>query len=479
MEYKILIVDDKKYFINSLKETIEEYEDSGLTLKVLEATNENSAKVLLQEHSDIAIAFLDIVMEKQDSGLLLVKFIREIQKNSRIRITIITGAARDIPERDIFRDYDINQYKTKTSLNRKEIFNIITSNIRDYQRLSVDKKKLRNDIFSKMGNSEVMQKFIIELEKYIFSNENIYIQGESGTGKSLIAKYIHDFSGRKGQFKAINCGSIPETLFESEVFGYVKGAFNGADKDKAGYIEFTNNGTFFFDEINSLPIPQQAKILRVIETQKVQRLGEPIDIDVDVRFIFAGNSDLKEEVKEKSFRADLYHRMRFKLNLPPLDNRKEDIKAIVKSIIERYQDKKYAKSNISDDVVKKLKSYKWSGKVKGNVRELENVIIRAIYLAKNYEITPEDIIFDDEETETEYSIQKKIDFNSVLIKMITNLLKQKESIWIDKQTHRVESILDIEKINKIIVDTVLTVTGENKALAAKLLNTTVNTKHFR
>ncbi|MBI5026487.1 MAG: sigma-54-dependent Fis family transcriptional regulator [Nitrospirae bacterium] len=228
-----------------------------------------------------------------------------------------------------------------------------------------------------IGKSPQMQELFSLIKKIAPSDANVLIEGESGSGKELVARAIHNLSIRKERtFVAINCAAIPEGLLESELFGYMKGAFTGAVSNKQGLFEFADRGTLFLDEIGEMPFGLQAKILRVIEDGTFRRLGGTADIKVDVRIITATNKDLKETVTQGLFREDLYFRLNvLSIKIPPLRRRKEDIPVLIEHFL-----KKYSKGpkDISPDAMEVLINYPW----RGNVRELENIIERSVLLSE-------------------------------------------------------------------------------------------------
>jgi transcriptional regulator with PAS, ATPase and Fis domain len=204
--------------------------------------------------------------------------------------------------------------------------------------------------------------------------------GENGTGKELIARYVHRLSARKeGPFITVNCAAIPTTLLESELFGHEKGAFTGATSLHRGRFELANKGTIFLDEIGDLPLETQSKLLRVLQEREFERLGSTKVIKVDVRVIAATNQDLDEKIKQKSFREDLFYRLNvFPINIPALRERKDDIPLLVQHFLAHYSRDMYKNiKKIDPKVMDKLLRYPWPG----NVRELQNVIERAVVLA--------------------------------------------------------------------------------------------------
>jgi len=244
---------------------------------------------------------------------------------------------------------------------------------------------------SMIGNSKEIMKVYTLINKVAATSANILILGESGTGKELAARAIHESSPRAGMpFITINCGGIPETLLESELFGYMKGSFTGAHMDKAGLFEMAGGGTIFLDEIGELPPVLQVKLLRVVQEKTFRRIGGSADIKVDVRIISATNQNLAEKVKDGSFREDLYYRLNvIPIPLPPLRERKEDIPVLTRHFIEKYS-REFNKEirTISLYALELLMEYQFPG----NIRELENIIERSVALEASNIILPENLI---------------------------------------------------------------------------------------
>jgi DNA-binding NtrC family response regulator len=231
-----------------------------------------------------------------------------------------------------------------------------------------------------VGGSSAMQKTLSATEMAAQSSINVLITGESGTGKELIARAIHINSERKDQpFVAVNCSAIPENLIESELFGYEKGAFTGANNRKIGKFEAVAGGTLFLDEIGELPIEMQVKLLRVLQEREIERLGGNEIIPVNGRFVFATNRNLKEMIKEEKFREDLYYRINvLPIEILPLRERREDIPHLLKYFFERFNAGKGA-VEIAPDAMGELVAYDWPG----NVRELENFVERTLLVKRN------------------------------------------------------------------------------------------------
>lgn len=272
-----------------------------------------------------------------------------------------------------------------------------------------------------IGKSKVFQECIDLARKFAQSNKNILIIGESGTGKELFAQAVHNCSRRRnGPFVAINCASFPKDLFDSELFGYDEGAFTGARKGgKIGKFELANGGTLFLDEIGEMPIHLQAKLLRVLETRSISRIGSNKKIDVDVRIIAATNRNLEQMVKNNNFREDLYYRLKvLYLNLPPLIERGEDIIELTNYFINKFsKDADKRIKGIDEEAKHLLKSYRWPG----NIRELENIIALSLFFCEDQYITEEHLIkaglknIDSDFENREKNISKLSDINKELI----------------------------------------------------------------
>ena len=264
------------------------------------------------------------------------------------------------------------------------------------RRLEREKEELKTSIerdfgfYGMIGRCQQMEELFKQVSLVARTDSTVLITGETGTGKELLAKAIHLLSPRgMERFYAINCTALPKDILEAELFGYEKGAFTGAVSTKKGIFESVNGGTLFLDEVGDIPIPMQAKLLRVIEEREIQRVGGRQTIPIDVRIIAATNRDLKDLVKSGEFRKDLYYRLNvITLNVPPLRERVEDILLLVDHYIEFYSRKnRKPKIGITRDALKMLQSHTWPG----NIRELKNVIERAVVLDQDGNITSDDI----------------------------------------------------------------------------------------
>jgi len=309
-------------------------------------------------------------------------------------------------------------------------------------------KKQLEDIRAKgqmIGASPSFRRMLTLVEQIADSSATILIQGESGTGKELVARTIHERSARRnGPFVAVNCAALPETLLESELFGYEKGAFTGAAGRKEGRFELANGGTLFLDEVADLSLITQPKILRVLQEGEFERLGGTRSLQVDVRIVAATNQDLSEMVKEKRFREDLYYRLNvISVRVPPLRERHEDIRVLAQHYLRVYAAKNGRKlEGFSNEALERLESYAWPG----NVRELENLIERTVLLARKDRIDAEDL-------PEEVAGVKRPPRDAILELVGTPL----------------------DEIEQRLLDETLRITGGNKTQAAKLLGIDVRT----
>ena len=230
-----------------------------------------------------------------------------------------------------------------------------------------------------LGTSAAMAEVRATIERIAPHRSTVLIQGESGTGKELVARALHDASGRRGRFVAVNCAAIPGPLLESELFGHKKGAFTDAGRDKPGLFEDADGGTLFLDEIGELPLGLQVKLLRVLQESEVRRLGESHGVAVDVRVVAASLRDLAALARTGRFREDLFYRLNvLPISIPPLRDRPDDIPELIACFVERHQARHGVAVGLADDAVAWLRRRPWAG----NVRELENTVERALVLAE-------------------------------------------------------------------------------------------------
>ena len=309
-------------------------------------------------------------------------------------------------------------------------------------------KKQLEDIRAKgqmIGASPSWRRMLTLVEQIADSSATILIQGESGTGKELVARTIHERSARRnGPFVAVNCAALPETLLESELFGYEKGAFTGAAGRKEGRFDLANAGTLFLDEVADLSLVTQPKILRVLQEGEFERLGGTRTLQIDVRILAATNQDLSEMVKDKRFREDLYYRLNvITVRVPPLRERHEDIRVLAQHYLRVYSAKNGRKlDGFTAEALERLEAYAWPG----NVRELENLVERSVLLARKDRIDAEDL--------PEEVMGVKRPPRDAILELIGTPLA------------------DVEQR---LLDETLRITGGNKTQAAKLLGIDVRT----
>lgn len=293
-----------------------------------------------------------------------------------------------------------------------------------------------------VGESPKMKEIVSLIPRIARSDASVLILGESGTGKELIARLIHEASPRKNRnFIPISCAALPETLIESELFGYERGAFSGAEKRKFGKFELADKGTLFLDEIGDLPLTVQVKLLRVLQEFTFERLGSNDPIKVDVRLICATNQDLKQKISDGKFREDLYYRINVvTINIPPLRERKEDIKPLVDHFLKKFMKQGHQRvKGITKEALNNLLRYDWPG----NVRELENVIERALVLCRGELICPEDIPLQLRETSkiTDSDLLVEVEKNhisKILEKTGGNLAEAARRLGIHRNTLRLK-----------------------------------------
>jgi transcriptional regulator with GAF, ATPase, and Fis domain len=265
-------------------------------------------------------------------------------------------------------------------------------NALDRKELVVENTLLKKKVGKKyqmIGESPAITSIKEIIEKVAQTDARVLITGPNGTGKELVAHWIHEKSDRSsGPMIEVNCAAIPSELIESELFGHVKGAFTSANKDRAGKFEAANGGTIFLDEIGDMSLSAQAKVLRALQENKISRVGSDKDIKVDVRIVAATNKDLKKEIEDKKFREDLYHRLAVILvKVPPLNERRDDIPLLINFFSEKIAEEHGSNVKVfTEKAVKQLQDYDWTG----NIRELRNVVERLIILGGS-EVTEEDV----------------------------------------------------------------------------------------
>ncbi|NPB09790.1 MAG: sigma-54-dependent Fis family transcriptional regulator [Thermodesulfobacteria bacterium] len=377
-EAHILIVDDD----TSLREFLEIFLSKDGYQVVTAGDGEEALNLLERLPVDLVLA--DIRMPKLDG----ISFLRELRrKGLHLPVIMITAyASLDSAveaKREGAFDYVSKPFKLE------DLRNLIRKALDRHVKEQTTPLG-ETDFLGIIGHSPAMRRIFEMLPRVAEAPSNVLITGESGTGKELIARAIHQLSPRRDKpFVVVNCGGIPPNLLESELFGYVKGAFTGATKDKPGLFLQAHEGTIFLDEVGELPPELQVKLLRVVQEKTIMPLGSTQEIQVDVRIISATNRDLEAEVLAGNFREDLFYRLNvISLVLPPLRERKEDIPILVDHFLRKYAAKMGKKiEGISDFALKALMEYDFPG----NVRELENIIERSVALESGPLILPESL----------------------------------------------------------------------------------------
>ncbi|MGA8037672.1 MAG: sigma-54 dependent transcriptional regulator [Candidatus Acidiferrales bacterium] len=379
----LLVVDDEP----SISELLEiSFRKEGHKVEV--ASNGQAAKrKLAGQVFDIVIS--DICMPDMD-GVSLLQYSKEVSPSTIF--ILITG----VPTIDTAIDavnFGADRYVVKGDRLLDELRPAV-QRIAENQKVKKEAGELRRQLrrltgFDRIiGASDKMRSLFELIETIAPQSSRVLITGESGTGKELVARAIHENSSRsKAPFVTINCGAFPETLLESELFGYMKGAFTGANENRRGLFQAADGGTLFMDEIGNMSLTMQVKLYRVLQEGKVRPLGSTEESDVDVRVIAATNKDFTKEIADGRFREDLYYRLSvIPIHLPPLRERPEDIPLLVRAFLDRFSKSMNKKiDGIESEAMRRLEVYEWPG----NVRELENTIERAIALEAGSRITVE------------------------------------------------------------------------------------------
>jgi DNA-binding NtrC family response regulator len=381
---RILVVDDDRAMCQLLIDLLRE---DGYEADVA-YDGESALEKCRTTRFDLAIT--DLMMPKM-RGIELVQRLREIDASALVLLITAFGTIENAVEAMRAGAF---HYVTKPFHNDEILIQV--KRALEQKTLQEELKRLRTEVQARnrfqniIGQSSAMQMVFETIAQVSDLPANVLIEGESGTGKELIARAIHCNSSRAtGPFIPVNCAAIPETLLESELFGYVRGAFTDARRDRPGLFREASGGILFLDEISEIPITLQAKLLRVLEDKEVRPLGANQSEKVDTRVLSASNRFLDELVRNGKFRQDLYYRLNvIRIELPTLRHRSEDIPLLVKHFIEKFADS--AKRNvegIQDEALAALRSYDWPG----NIRELEHTIERAVLLGKGALIGVEDL----------------------------------------------------------------------------------------
>ena len=455
---KIVIVDDNKNMQIILQNLLV---DEGY--HVISATNGKDGLKAIIEHSP-DLVLLDIRLPEMN-GIDILQQITELEKEILVIMITAYGDVETAVETMKLGAYD---YITKPFVN--EELKIVIRKALDTSELKQEVKVLRQRLKEKksddilMGNSPAIMRILKQVELVAATDMSVIIQGKSGTGKEVIAKLIHKKSKRKNKaFIPIDCGAIPDTLVESELFGYQKGAFTGASAAKKGKFEIANSGTLFLDEITNLPVSAQAKILRVIQEKKITKVGDTKLITIDVRIIVATNLDIIEAVQENNFRDDLFHRLNeFTITLPQLKERKNDISIIAEQFLKEANIE--LEKNIKGflpDAMGILESYAWPG----NVRELKHVIKKAVLLEETDHITTTSL-------DLKFGLNQKDQYKESLNKYYEMIVSEGFSI------SDITALVS-ERMERVLIKRILVETKYNKSKTALILGIDRNTLYSK
>ena len=392
-EGKILVVDDEedilltlRFFLNQHFEYVQTEHNPNLIPRLLRKT-------------DFDVVLLDMNYRKGDTsgreGLDWLRKILELKPDSNVIMITAYGDVKMAVEAVKIGAID---FVVKPWRNEKLLATIMSAYKLSKSKQTVEKLKTRQKLltedqpFEIVGASQAMQKVFSTIEKVAKTDANVLILGENGTGKEMIARSIHRQSRRNAEvFVNVDLGAIPETLFESELFGHKKGSFTGAYEDRMGRFEAASAGTLFLDEIGNLSLPLQAKLLAALQNRQIMRVGDNALINVDIRLICATNMPLYEMVAENKFRQDLLYRINtVEILLPPLRDRADDIPILAEHFLKIYK-RKYQKPELklTDPTRKKLQHYHWPG----NIRELRHAMERGIILCEGKTLQPHDFLF--------------------------------------------------------------------------------------
>jgi DNA-binding NtrC family response regulator len=455
MVSRVLVTDDEERIIRNVKVIFEEMKN----IEVVKAQDLTSI-VDFVEREKLHLIITDLRVPKMGR----LEFLKQIKSmDSELPVIVVTGddsieTAVESMKEGAF-DYIIKPFEG-------ESLSVAVEKALKMRSLAMENRYLRKELESVynfgniIGNSPKILEVLLLAGDVSRTDSTVFVYGESGTGKELVARAIHFNSLRKGgPLVAINCAALPENLLESELFGYEKGAFTGAEKCKKGRFELANGGTLFLDEISEMNPIVQAKVLRLIEERELERLGGTETVKVDVRIICASNKNLEEYVKKGQFREDLYYRINvFPINIPPLRERPEDVLQLARSFVVQFSEKM---GKLSLKMSKNVENLLVSGKWDGNVRELRNCMERAVILCKGDMITEDHL----PDSLVKESNSGSINGRDNTLKLISFNLPPEG--------------ISIDELEKHLVLQALKKSKNNKTKAAKLLGLSRGTFRYR
>jgi len=424
---KILIADDDINIIASLKYILSEENFDILAMTTPQAVLENL------KNTSVDLVLLDMNFQRDttsgEEGLQLVEAIKKLDEN--LPIIVMTGwatidiavdamrsGAKDFIQKPWNNERIISAIKTQIKLAKID---------RKLLRLSQENKLLSAQSFPEskdqiIAQSPAMQQLMSTLSDLARSDMSILLTGDNGTGKSMLASYVHKLSARaKNSFVPVNMGAIPESLFESEMFGHVKGAFTDAKESRVGRFEMAEQGTLFLDELANIPMAQQAKLLRVLEEKKYEVVGSSKSQTADVRIVSATNCDLQKAISEQQFRQDLFYRLNtIQLRVPSLNERIEDIEPLAQHFLHVFSLKyNLPIPQLSDDAVIQLQQYSWPG----NIRELSHLMERLLFTCKKPSITVRDLLLQETVKSAESIEDVALSMEDIEQRVLINRLK--------------------------------------------------------
>jgi DNA-binding NtrC family response regulator len=418
---KVLLVDDDQAFRTV---TCSLLQDEGLTVTTVPNAM-LGLQAYQQESFDLVLS--DLMMEGMN-GLKFVEKLSELDET--VRVIMITGYASISSAVEAMK-LGAFDYLTKPCSNDELILKVKKALVSKHEHDELQRLRSqvveRNRVHNIIGKSAPMQRIYDLIDQIADDNVSVMITGETGTGKELVAKALHYNSRRKnGPFIAVNCAALPETLLESELFGHEKGAFTGAVKQKIGRFEMADGGTLFLDEVGDIPLQTQVKLLRVLQERAIERVGGTNSIKTDIRLLSATNIVLEQALQQGRFRQDLFFRLNvMPINMPPLRERIEDIPLLIDFFIQKFMDKKNGMvKQISKTAMQILMNYDWPG----NIRELENIIERAVLLCHGETIEVDHLLFQNpqkEATLVKQGVQQRMsesELNSLYARLVLDEL---------------------------------------------------------
>jgi len=450
---RVLIVDDESAHRDYLAEVI-----SGWKYEVGQAANGEEALQLFNEISfDIVLS--DLMMPKMDGFELL----RRLRSQGNLPPTILMTAFGSL-DKALHTIHELDGFWFLEKPIDLTALELLLRRAGAHRRLAIENEELRRQLSftgvlgNLVGQTPAMQEIFALIRQVAPTSAAVLITGESGTGKELVARALHTNSKRSsGPFVAINCAALPEALIESEIFGHEKGAFTGAVERRAGAMEAAQGGTLFLDELGEMPLPMQAKLLRVLEDLRFRRLGGKQEIQADVRILAATNRDPLKSIKDATLREDLYYRLNvFQIHLPPLRERREDIPQIVEAMIDSMNEKHGTKvQSASGAFYEALTPLNWEG----NVRELRNIVERAVIIAGEGILEPKHAAFGIKRAQP-------------VVKLERTSSESNAGVGIDVG-------MTIDEAERLLIEATLAHAGNNKTRAALILGISTKTLHVK